>query len=387
MSINAGIVGLPNVGKSTIFSALTAQDVQAENYPFCTIEPNKGLVEVPDNRLKFISNYIPTNKLVYATCEFIDIAGLVKGASKGEGLGNKFLNNIREASIIVHIVRCFKDDNILRFDNKNIVSPKDDIETINLELLLSDLEIVERKIEKLQKDTRSPIKDIVKKANKFLELLEKIKNSLEDYINIRDIDLNEEENILLSELNLITRKRVLYVCNVDDSDIEGLNDDNLFESYDKQNEYVKEVLDYVKDKEDKDFKNNVIKICGSLEKDIALLSKEDRDDFLNELSLKEPSLNRLVRECYFLMGLKTFFTAGEPETRAWTFKDGYKAPDTAGIIHTDFKTGFIKAEVYDYHLLKKYKTIAELKKAGKIRLEGKDYLVKDGDVIFFKFNN
>jgi len=368
MGLNCGIVGLPNVGKSTIFSALTSAPAEAANYPFCTIDPNVGIVNVPDERMDKIVDLVPTLKIIPAVVEFVDIAGLVKGASKGEGLGNKFLANIREVGMIVHVVRCFENEDIVHVNNK--IDPAGDIETINIELAFADLATVENRIVKNDKTARSVDKEIRKKALLLVPLLEKLKEHLNEGRSVRSMDLTEDEQNLLSDLHLITQKQQIYVCNVDE---DGLNEES---------DYVKTVQE-IAERE----KTQAVVLCGSLEADIASLEdKEERDVFLEEAGLKESGLSKLIRTAYGELGLRTFFTVGEKENRAWTFHEGSKAPQTAGVIHTDFEKGFIKAEVFHCEDLFLEKTEQKIKAAGKLRIEGKEYVVQDGDVMHFKFN-
>lgn len=368
MGLNCGIVGLPNVGKSTIFSAITSAPAEAANYPFCTIEPNVGIVAVMDPRMKKIGEIVGPEKMVYTTVEFVDIAGLVKGASKGEGLGNQFLGHIRAVNGIVHVVRCFEDGDVIHVHGK--VNPKDDIETINLELAFADLEVVEKKLQNIPKLLKSQSKDILTEAKIQLPLLENLKLELEKGIAARNSSLSEEEKKSLENLNLITMKKVIYLCNVDEK---GLEEDN---------HHVQAVKDYAKLDG-----SEVMKICGKLESEIASLETlEEKKEFLDAAGITESGLDRLTRAAYNMLGLKTYFTAGVKEVRAWTFYDGYKAPQCAGVIHSDFERGFIKAEVYHYDDLIKYGSEAKVKEAGKFRVEGKDYLVKDGDIMHFRFN-
>ena len=368
MSLNCGIVGLPNVGKSTIFSALTAAPAEAANYPFCTIDPNVGIVSVPDPRLDRIANLIPAEKVIPAVVEFVDIAGLVKGASKGEGLGNKFLANIREVGMIVHVVRCFDNPDIVHVDNR--ISPADDIEVINIELALADMATVENRISKNERFTRSGDKSIRETALKMKPLLEKLKDHLGDGRPARNLGLSDDELALVADLHLITLKKQIYLCNVDEDGLEG------------NSKYVKQVQDAA-DAEDAE----VVVLCGKLEADIAALDDpEERAVFLEEAGLEESGLSRLIRKTYKTLGLRTFFTVGGKENKAWTFHEGMKAPQAAGVIHTDFEKGFIKAEVYHCDDLFEAGSEGSIKSAGKLRIEGKEYLVKDGDCIFFKFN-
>lgn len=366
MGLNCGIVGLPNVGKSTIFSALTSAKAEAANYPFCTIEPNVGIVSVPDARLDKIVSLIPPAKVIPAVTEFVDIAGLVAGASKGEGLGNKFLANIREVGVIAHVVRCFENPDIIHVNNK--VDPASDIETINIELALADLETVQRRYEKqakLAKVAHDP-KDIA-----AVPVLEKLIATLGEGKSARSVITTEEEQAIVRDLCLITMKPVIYVCNIDE------------ESIGNDNEHVKVVRE-IAAKENA----SVVTICGKTEAEIAAMeSEEDRREFLEALGLEDSGMNQLIKKAYETLGLRTFFTAGSDEDRAWTFKAGSKAPQAAGVIHTDFEKGFIRAEVYSCNDLFEYGSEAKVKEAGKLRIEGKDYVVQDGDIMHFRFNN
>ena len=367
MALNCGIVGLPNVGKSTIFSAVTSAPAEAANYPFCTIDPNIGMVSVPDKRLDEIIRLIPTKKVIPATVEFVDIAGLVKGASQGEGLGNRFLASIREVGVIAHVVRCFDNPDIVHVSNR--IDPASDIETINIELALADLETVEKRYDKQSKLSRVS-KEMQKENEKLLPLYERLIKCLGDGIPARTLGLDEDELALVYDLHLMTLKPVIYVCNVDENSI--LED----------NEYVRTVREIA-------LKENseVVVISGKMESEIASLeSAEERKEFLESVGLEESGLNPLVRAAYKALGLRTFFTAGEDEDRAWTFHEGSTAPECAGIIHTDFQKGFIKAEVYSFDDLVKYGSELKVREAGRLRLEGRDYVVQDGDIVFFKFN-
>jgi GTP-binding protein YchF len=368
MSLNIGIVGLPNVGKSTIFKAITSAPAEAANYPFCTIEPNVGIVEVPDERMTKITNFIKPQKVIPAVVEFVDIAGLVKGASKGEGLGNQFLGHIRQVGAIAHVVRCFEDDNIIHVDGK--IDPVCDVETINLELCYADLETVDKRLNNLGKMIKSNDKQVSTQAKMTQPILELLKKNLEDGVAARSIDLSEDDVELIKDLHLITLKPMLFVCNVDD---DAISEDN---------EHIKKVREMAKVEN-----AEVILICGKTESEIAAIEDPaERAEFLIDMGIEESGLTRLIKAGYGILGLKTYFTAGEKEVRAWTYKDGFKAPQCAGVIHTDFEKGFIKAEVYHCDDLFKFETESKVKEAGKFRIEGKEYTVKDGDVMHFRFN-
>ena len=369
MGLNCGIVGLPNVGKSTIFSALTATKVEAENYPFWTIEPNIGIVPIDDPRLKQIAQYIKPRKTIPTVVEFVDIAGLVRGASKGEGLGNQFLGNIRDVDTIVHIVRCFEDSNVVHVNGR--IDPIDDIEIINMELALSDLEVVNRRLDNIGKLIKSHDKKVQGNAKSSVPILEKLQHHLSDGMLARAVGLTTDDLECVNDLNLITLKEMLYVCNIDENSIDN-SDHSL----------VSCVQDYAKD-------NNAraITICGKLEAEISALdSAKERTDFLKDVGIKQSGLYQLTSTVYHLLGLRTFFTAGEKEIRAWTFHDKDKAPAAAGVIHSDFERGFIKAEVYHLNDLTKYESEGKIRESGKMRIEGKEYLVQDGDIIHFRFN-
>ena len=361
-----GIVGLPNVGKSTLFNSLTKAGAESANYPFCTIDPNVGVVTVPDERLNLLGDFYKSKKLTPAVIEFVDIAGLVKGASKGEGLGNQFLANIREVDAIVHVVRCFEDSNVVHVDGS--IDPLRDIETINLELVFSDLEILERRIAKVTKTARMD-----KEAAKELTFLEKVKAHLEEgQLAITLETENEDEDAWLATYNLLTAKPVIYAANVAEDDIadDGAN-----------NQYVQAVREYAAKQN-----SEVFVICAQIEEEISELDEDERKMFLEDLGLTESGLEKLVRASYHLLGLMSFLTAGEDETRAWTIKIGTKAPQAAGKIHTDFERGFIKAEVVNYQDLLDCGSYAGAREKGLVRMEGKEYVVQDGDVILFRFN-
>ncbi len=364
MSLTAGIVGLPNVGKSTLFNAITKAGAEMANYPFATIDPNVGMVEVPDKRLDRIQELIPAKKIVPTTFEFTDIAGIVKGASKGEGLGNKFLENIRQTDAIVHVVRAFDDDDITSVSGK--VDPIEDIDTINLELVMADLDAVNKRLAKVQRAAKGRDKDALAE----LAVLNKIKPALEDGKSVRSLDFSDDEKKIVKGLFLLTSKPVLYVANIAEDDMADPD----------ANKYMDQIKEHVKDD------GEVIGVAAAAEEQIAEMDDADKADFLEMEGVTEPGLNRLIRAAYKLLGLETFFTAGGPETRAWTYRKGTKAPQAAGIIHSDFERGFIRAEVMSFEDLDQLGSETAVKEAGKLRLEGKDYVMQDGDIVEFRFN-
>lgn len=361
-----GIVGLPNVGKSTLFNAITKAGAESANYPFCTIEPNVGVVSVPDKRLDVLEKMYNTKRKVYTAIEFYDIAGLVKGASKGEGLGNKFLSHIREVSAIVHVVRCFEDENIVHVEGS--VDPIRDIETINLELIFSDLEVLDRRMEKSLKLVRSGDKN----AKAEYELMERIKKHLEANKPVRTLEVSEEEADFVKNLFLITSKPVLYACNIGEDELMSGN---------LENDFVKKVKEYAKEEN-----SEAMVICARLEEELSTLEDEEKNSMLEEYGLEESGLDRLIRASYKLLGLMSYLTAGVQEVRAWTIKNGTKAPAAAGKIHSDIERGFIRAEIVSYDKLVECGSEAAAKEKGFFRLEGKDYVMQDGDVVNFRFN-
>ena len=364
MALTAGIVGLPNVGKSTLFNAITKAGALAANYPFATIDPNVGIVEVPDSRLNKLTEMVEPKKTIPTTFEFTDIAGIVKGASKGEGLGNKFLSHIREVDAICQVVRAFDDENVTHVSGR--VNPLDDIEVINMELVLADLESVEKRLPRIEKMARQ--KD--KTAEMEMRILSRIKEALENGDPVRSLDFNEEDRRYVNQAQLLTSKKMLYIANVGEDEIG-----------DEDNDKVKAIREYAT-KED----SEVIVISAKIEEEIATLDDEDREMFLEDLGIEEPGLDVLIRTTYDLLGLSTYFTAGVQEVRAWTFKQGMTAPQCAGIIHTDFERGFIRAEVTSYDDYVEHGGEQGAKEAGKQRLEGKEYIMQDGDIVHFRFN-
>ena len=359
-----GIVGLPNVGKSTLFNAITNAGAEAQNYPFCTIDPNVGVVTVPDARLDVLAEMYNPEKYTPAIVEFVDIAGLVKGASKGEGLGNKFLANIREVDAIVHVVRCFENTNIIHVDGS--IDPIRDMETINLELIFADMETLTRRMDKTRKDMKSD-----KKLASNLELFERVYKALEEGVTARSLEYTDDEAVIMEDVRLLTYKPVIYVANVSEDEVSDSSD----------NQYVAALRDAVKDEG-----AQVVPICANIESEIAQLDDEEKEMFLSELGIEESGLNRLVKASYTLLGLISYLTAGPKEVRAWTIVNGTKAPQAAGKIHTDFERGFIRAEIIAYDDLIACGSMTAAKEKGLVRSEGKEYVIKDGDVVLFRFN-
>ena len=359
-----GIVGLPNVGKSTMFNSITKAGAECANYPFCTIEPNVGVVPVPDERLDELTKMYNPQKTTHAVIEFVDIAGLVKGASKGEGLGNKFLSHIRETDAICEVVRCFNDSNVVHVDGS--VDPIRDIETINLELIFADIETVNKRLDKARKNLKAD-----KKYQEEIDLLEKIKENLENGISARALEFNEDEEVMVKDMFLLTTKPILYIANVSEEQMENAENDEL----------VLKVKEYAS-KENAE----VIPLCVKIEEELSGLEEDDKKEMLEALGLQESGLDKVIKKSYDLLGLMSFLTAGEPEVRAWTIKKGTKAPQAAGKIHSDFERGFIKAEVVSYNDLMKEGSMLAAKEKGLVRQEGKEYVMQDGDIVVFKFN-
>jgi len=367
MALNCGIVGLPNVGKSTIFSALTSAKAEAANYPFCTIDPNVGIVAVPDSRLDKLVDMFKPKRRVPAAVEFVDIAGLVRGASQGEGLGNQFLSHIREVGMIAHVVRCFDDPDIIHVANR--VDPEDDIEVIHTELALADLDTLDKRMEKLQKQLKVQDPAVRKETEKEIAVLQKIRPALQEGKPARSVPLELDEKDAARSSFLITMKQEVFVCNVDESGVRG----------NAHVEAVKKIAEGMG--------SEAVVICGKFEAELADIQNiEEKREFLAEIGLEDSGLSSLIHAAYRLLGLRTFFTAGEDECRAWTIKAGDKAPQAAGVIHTDFERGFIKAEIYHFDDLVALGSEAAVRSAGKLRQEGREYVVQDGDIVFFKFN-
>ena len=359
-----GIVGLPNVGKSTMFNSITNAGAECANYPFCTIEPNVGVVPVPDERLDTLTKMYNPQKTTHAVIEFVDIAGLVKGASKGEGLGNKFLSHIREVDSIVEVVRCFENPNVVHVDGS--INPTRDIETINLELIFADIETIDKRLDRARKQLKAD-----KKAQFEIDVLEKIKSALEAGKSARTVELNDEEKELIKDVYLLTSKPILYIANVSEEQLQDSNNDK----------YVNEVREYAKTEN-----AAVIPLCVKIEEELSSLDAGDKKEMLEALGLEESGLDKVIKASYDLLGLMSFLTAGEPEVRAWTIKKGTKAPEAAGKIHSDIQRGFIKAEVVSYDDLIREGSINSVKEKGLLRMEGKDYIMQDGDIVLFRFN-
>ena len=359
-----GIVGLPNVGKSTLFNSITKAGAECANYPFCTIEPNVGVVPVPDERLDNLAKMYNPEKITHAVIEFVDIAGLVKGASKGEGLGNKFLSHIRETDAIVEVVRCFENSNIVHVEES--IDINRDKETINLELILEDIETVNKRLDKAKKNLKAD-----KKYQEEIDLLEKIKTNLENGISARALDFNDDEKVLVKDMFLLTTKPILYIANVSEEQLENAENDEM----------VLKVKEYAKKE-----KAEVIPLCVKIEEELSGLDDNDKKEMLEALGLEESGLDKVIKKSYDLLGLMSFLTAGEPEVRAWTIKKGTKAPQAAGKIHSDIERGFIKAEVVSYSDLMREGSMANAREKGLVRQEGKDYIMQDGDIVLFKFN-
>ena len=359
-----GIVGLPNVGKSTMFNSITNAGAECANYPFCTIEPNVGVVPVPDERLDVLTKMYNPQKTTHAVIEFVDIAGLVKGASKGEGLGNKFLSHIREVDSIVEVVRCFENPNVVHVDGS--INPTRDIETINLELIFADIETIDKRLDRARKQLKAD-----KKAQLEIDILEKIKTTLEAGKSARTLELNEEEKELIKDVYLLTSKPILYIANVSEEQLQDSNNDK----------YINEVREYAKIES-----AAVIPLCVKIEEELSSLNNEDKKEMLEALGLEESGLDKVIKASYDLLGLMSFLTAGEPEVRAWTIKKGTKAPEAAGKIHSDIQRGFIKAEVVSYDDLVREGSMTAVKEKGLLRMEGKDYIMQDGDIVLCRFN-
>ncbi len=367
MPLNCGIVGLPNVGKSSLFSALTSIAAPIENYPFCTIDPNVGLVEMPDERVAKLRSIYKPQKTIATTCEFVDIAGLVKGASKGEGLGNKFLANIRETGIVAHVLRCFDDTTITHVSGT--INPLDDIVTINTELALADLETVQKQKDRIVKEKKIKNAEVQKKIAIMHPLLDKLEDALNNSKPLYTLEYSDDEQTALRQLQLLRMKPMMYVCNVPEDEVQT------------GNQYTAIVQEYAKEEQ-----SSVLYISAKFEAELAQFSSEEKDEFLQSVGIQQSSLGLLIKTAYTMLGLRTFFTAGEKEVHAWTFKDGMVAPEAAGIIHSDFQKGFIRAEVFSYDDLLVCGSEANIRNSGKLRTEGKEYRVQDGDIMHFRFN-